>query len=93
MNFNFFRKNMFDCQSKLNKIIDLYLINASYRVFIEILNHFSDDKKLVAFKIEESHVEKATLYQTDGNEFMKNYIFDPYIPVFYCFKKIQNFNF
>ena len=53
---------MFDCQSKLNKIIDLDLIDASHRVLIEILNQFSEEKKIVAFKIEESHVEKATLY-------------------------------
>ena len=60
---------------------------------IEILKQLSENGKLVAVEIEEGHVGKATLYQRDGNEFTKKYLFDAYIPVFDGFKKTQKFNF
>ena len=60
---------------------------------IEILNQLSENGKLVTVEIEEGHFGKATLYQRHGNEFMKNYLFDAYIPIFDVFRKIQKFNF
>ena len=60
---------------------------------IEILNQLSENGKLVTVEIEEGHFGKATLYQRYGNEFMKNYLFDAYIPIFDVFRKIQKFNF
>ncbi len=60
---------------------------------IEILNQLSENGKLVAVEIEEGHVGKATLYQRHGNEFIKYYLFDAFIPVFDGFKKTQKFNF
>jgi len=59
----------------------------------EILNQLSENGRLVAVEIEEGHVGKAILYQRYGNEFIKNYLFDAYIPVFDCFKKTKKFNF
>ena len=59
----------------------------------EILNQLSENGKLVAVEIKEGNIGKATMYQRYGEEFIKNYLFDAYVPIFDCFKKIQNFNF
>ena len=47
----------------------------------------------MAVEIKEGNVGKATMYQRYGKEFIKNYLFDAYVPIFDGFKKIQNFNF
>ena len=60
---------------------------------IEILNQLSENGRLVAVEIKEGNVGKATMYQRYGKEFIKNYLFDAYIPIFDGFKKNQNFIF
>ena len=60
---------------------------------IEILNQLSENGRLVAVEIKEGNVGKAIMYQRYGKEFIKNYLFDAYVPIFDGFKKIQNFNF
>ena len=60
---------------------------------IEILNQLSENGRLVAVEIKEGNVGKATMYQKYGKEFIKNYLFDAYVPIFDCFTKNQNFNF
>ena len=47
----------------------------------------------MAVEIKEGNVGKATMYQRYGKEFIKNYLFDAYVPIFDGFKKNQNFNF
>ena len=59
----------------------------------EILNQLSKNGRLVAVKIKEGNVGKATMYQRYGKEFIKKYLFDAYVPVFNGFKNNQNFNF
>ena len=60
---------------------------------IEILNQLSENGRLVAVEIKEGNVGKATMYQRYGKEFIKNYLFDAYVPIFDGLKKIQKFNF
>ena len=60
---------------------------------IEILNQLSENGRLVAVEIKEGNVGKATMYQRYGKEFIKNYLFDAYVPIFDGFKEIQRFNF
>ena len=59
----------------------------------EILNQLSENGRLVAVEIKESHVGKAILYQRYGKEFLKKYLFDAYVPFFEDFKEKQKFNF
>ena len=59
----------------------------------EILNQLSENGKLVAVEIKDGNVGKATLYQRYGEEFIKTYLFDAYVPFFENFKEIQRFNF
>ena len=59
----------------------------------EILNQLSENGKLVAVEIKDGNVGKATLYQRHGEEFIKTYLFDAYVPFFEDFKEIQRFNF
>ena len=60
---------------------------------IQILNQLSENGRLVAVEIKEGDVGKATLYQRYGEDFIKNYLFDAYVPIFDGFKKNQNFKF
>ena len=60
---------------------------------IEILNQLSENGRLVAIEIKEGNVGKANMYHRYGKEFIKNYLFDAYVPIFDGFKKNQNFNF
>ena len=60
---------------------------------IEILNQLTENGRLVAVEIKDSHVGKAIMYQRHGKQFTKNYLFDAFVPVFEGFKKIQRFNF
>ena len=60
---------------------------------IEILNQLTENGRLVAVEIKDSHVGKAIMYQRHGKQFTKNYLFDAFVPVFEGFKKIQSFNF
>ncbi len=59
----------------------------------EILNQLSENGRLVAVEIKESHVGKAILYQRHGKEFVKKFLFDAHVPLFEDFKEKQKFNF
>ena len=56
------------------------------KVPLEILNQLSENGSLVAVEIDKNNIGKAVLYNNQKSGFIKNYLFDAYIPLFDGFK-------